>query len=119
MAVYRGGKTILTTGGYNNNGADKGTTKSGIHLKRVAQTRNLAVLDSLNHQLLSQSTHSDNVNIHLDASGEYCDRANYVIGTDALPNQSSGTELDNEILGRTIDEDLLLAWIVYVDNHVP
>ncbi|GKC78606.1 hypothetical protein Tco_1129380, partial [Tanacetum coccineum] len=28
-------------------------------------------------------------------------------------------ELNNEILGRTIDGDLLLAGIVYVDSHVP
>ncbi|GJT38885.1 inositol hexakisphosphate and diphosphoinositol-pentakisphosphate kinase VIP2-like protein isoform X2 [Tanacetum coccineum] len=32
---------------YTSDSADKGTTKSGIHLKRVAQTRNSVVLNSL------------------------------------------------------------------------
>ncbi|GJY86346.1 hypothetical protein Tco_0500372 [Tanacetum coccineum] len=96
--------------GYNIDGEDKGTTKSGIHLKRVAQTRNLVVLNSLNRQLLSQSTHRDNVNIHLDASGEHCDAPIMLL---VLMLFLTGLqELNNEILGRTIDEDLLLAGIV-------
>nr|GEY30655.1 hypothetical protein [Tanacetum cinerariifolium] len=69
------------------------------------------ILVAVNHQLLSQSTHGDNVNIQSDASGEQCDRADYVIGTDALPNRSLGTQQRNtwshNRRGSTIGRDSL------------
>nr|GEU83698.1 hypothetical protein [Tanacetum cinerariifolium] len=39
--------------------------------------------------------------------------------TKGITAMAQTKELNNEILGRTINEDLLLAGIVYVDNHVP
>ncbi|GJR17537.1 hypothetical protein Tco_0966064 [Tanacetum coccineum] len=68
-------------------------------------------------QLLSQSTHGDNVNIHLGAPDERYHRADDVADTDGFPNRSS--ELNNKMIGRTLDKSLLLAEIIYVDSHVP
>nr|GEV89739.1 hypothetical protein [Tanacetum cinerariifolium] len=46
-------------------------------------------------QLLSQSTHDDNVNIHLGAPGERYHRTDDVVDTDGFPNRSPGTQQQN------------------------